>query len=839
MTEAPRDRNPLALSGIGYRSVDMIAFWRYAASRERAVVCGAWFLSLVLGIGSGLASILYQWSGIPLHFGGVDFHVTVYFPLVISFVWVLWFGFWWGFVPAYLSTLVLALYSGMPLAWSLLFAFADPLGLAVVAIVYRSIPISFDLRSLKSLLFFVQLAFVASIFSSAGSFVWIYVNEIGVHHWFPIWQGWWIGSFLQDLLLVAPILWAASPRVMRWRDRHSWPLAMRHRFKFETQLSGGVLLGGMLLYLYITVQLGARQLDAALVSTDTAKWRDAAKSVVELNHVTYWVVLTLILFFAFFGYLVFNFWTAQLKGAAQKLAESNQHLREQRDLYQALIDAQSDIGEGLAIIDETRFVFVNQALCQLTGYTEAELKAMSSFVELAHFDERDRLQSNYRRRLAGERFENRYEVKLSTRSGQLLEVELAVAYIAMERRMRVVVVISDIRVRKQAEKALHRAKEVAEQASAAKSRFLASASHDLRQPLQALTMFTSTLKKQGLDPQAGHLVDLMEVSIRALRDLLDTLLDISKLEAGIVEVRRQNVSIEYIFDRLEDEFRMQFEAKPLNFRIHHPLCEVDADPTLLLMILRNLLSNAIRHTEQGGVLLSARRRRDRVLIQVWDSGSGIAARELDKIFQEFYQVDNAARDRRKGLGLGLAIVDRVAQLLETQVEVRSRLGRGTVFGLMLPLSSAASAPAGKPIPEAPPDAAQQAHILIIDDEPDVLLGTRMLLESFSYSTLVAGSLNEALALLEQGGPAPDMILADYRLEGGVTGHDAIERIGLHLGAAIPGILVTGDTAPERLQEAKRSGCLLLHKPVDPDELEKAIKRLLAGGVSSSTEPGVL
>ncbi len=545
-----------------------------------------------------------------------------------------------------------------------------------------------------------------------------------------------------------------------------------------------------------------------------------------MNPATYWVALALTLFFAFLGYLIFSYWTNQIKGAARELAESNRHLREQRDLYQALVDAQSDIGEGLAIIDETRFVFVNQALCQLTGYSEAELKAMTSFTELADFDERGRLQSNYRRRLAGEQFENRYEVKLLTRSGQPLEVELAVAYIAMENRMRVVAVVSDIRVRKQAEKALRRAKEVAEHASAAKSRFLASASHDLRQPLQALTMFTSTLKKQGLDPQAIHLISLMEASIRALRDLLDTLLDISKLEAGIVEVRRQAVPVEYIFDRLEDEFRPQFEAKSLRFRIHHPLREVDSDPALLLMILRNLLSNAIRHTQRGGVLLSARLASGRMLIQVWDSGCGIAAGELGKIFQEFYQVDNAARDRRKGLGLGLAIVERVARLLETQVGVRSRPGHGTVFEFNLALAAPGSAPSGEPDALSVSIAARQALILIIDDEPDVLLGTRMLLDSFGYSTLAAGSLDEALALIEHSAQTPDLILADYRLQGGLTGRDAVEQIGRHLGAAIPGILITGDTAPERLQEAKRSGCLLLHKPVDPDEMEKVIWRLM-------------
>lgn len=310
-----------------YRAVSLRALQPLGHHFDGAALLVAWLATLALGIGLGLASIAYEWSGIPLHFGGVDIYVTIYPPLIFCTLWVLWFGFWWGFVPAYLATLVLALYSGMPLAWSLLFAFADPLSLAVLAIAYRAIPVSYDLRSLNALAFFVLISFVGSIFGATGSFIWTHTNALGVHDLLPIWQGWWLGGWLQNVLLVAPLLYLFSPAISRWRERHLSAITLRPREARGTLLAGGTIIAGVLLYLHFTVALSNNRLEAALASDDTAAWREAALASAESTTLLFWAVMILILFIAFFGAQLFTHWTGSLQKAARELSGTNVRLR--------------------------------------------------------------------------------------------------------------------------------------------------------------------------------------------------------------------------------------------------------------------------------------------------------------------------------------------------------------------------------------------------------------------------------------------------------------------------------------------------------------------------------
>jgi len=324
-----------------YRAVSLHALQPLGRHFDGAALLVAWLATLALGIGLGLASIAYEWSGIPLHFGGLDIYVTVYPPLIFCTLWVLWFGFWWGFVPAYLATLVLALYSGMPLAWSLLFAFADPLSLAVLAIAYRAIPIAYDLRSLNGLAFFALISFVGSIFGATGSFIWTHTNALGVHDLLPIWQGWWLGGLLQNLLLVAPLLYLFSPAVTRWRERHLGVITVRTRETRGTLLAGGTIIAGVLFYLHFTVALSSHRLEAALASDDTAVWREAALASAESTTMLFWAVMILILFIAFFGAQLFMHWTGSLQRAARELSTTNVRLRrEMSQREQAELDLQ-------------------------------------------------------------------------------------------------------------------------------------------------------------------------------------------------------------------------------------------------------------------------------------------------------------------------------------------------------------------------------------------------------------------------------------------------------------------------------------------------------------------
>lgn len=380
--------------------------------------------------------------------------------------------------------------------------------------------------------------------------------------------------------------------------------------------------------------------------------------------------------------------------------------------------------------------------------------------------------------------------------------------------------------------ALRKAKEKAEIANSAKGRFLAAASHDLRQPLHALSLLVSLLRRRYHAEDDLQIIAPIENATQALKEMLDTLLDISKLDANIIVPQKQSIPFASLQARLDSEFRMQLQSKGLDLRIRPSAAHIYTDPTLLMAILRNLLTNAGHYTEHGGILLAGRLRQGQLLIQVWDTGHGISAAEQEKIFDEYYQVSNPERDRNKGLGLGLAIVNRIANLLEHPLRLSSRVGRGTMFEVAVPLSIAASPPikAAQALP-ALPAPASQATILVIDDDPLVREGTSLMLANLGYLPLAVDNAKEALEQL--AGQPPDLIIADYRLRNEQTGITAIAEIRARLGMSIPAILVSGDTLPARLHEAKASAIELLHKPVLANELDRQIKHLLSSVGSRS------
>ncbi len=373
---------------------------------------------------------------------------------------------------------------------------------------------------------------------------------------------------------------------------------------------------------------------------------------------------------------------------------------------------------------------------------------------------------------------------------------------------------------------LCKAKELAEQANIAKTRFLAAASHDLRQPLQALSMFVAVLSNRSHSPEDTVLIKRIDDSVGAVETLLNSLLDVSKLEAGLIVPVLASFDIAPLFSRLAAEFQPLAAEVGLGFHLVTSHVHVRSDPALLERILRNLLNNAIRYTKQGRILLGCRRRKETVVIEVWDTGIGIPGNQLKLIFREFHQLGNSARDRRQGLGLGLAIVDRLAQLLSHRIDVASEPLRGSVFSIEVPLAKMPAVIA-QPAQSDQGIRETKATILVIEDEPDVLESTRLLLESWGFNVLSASDCDEALLQLPEWTRGPDLILADYRLRCGTTGAQAINRIRSRLKAALPAIILTGDTAPERLRQAKASGHGLLHKPVQPVVLHRMIDEALA------------
>jgi signal transduction histidine kinase/FixJ family two-component response regulator len=366
----------------------------------------------------------------------------------------------------------------------------------------------------------------------------------------------------------------------------------------------------------------------------------------------------------------------------------------------------------------------------------------------------------------------------------------------------------------EAEAARHKA----ELASLAKSQFLAAASHDLRQPLYALSLFSASLDSLRLDADGRSVVGNIQDSIGTMEQLFNGLLDLSKLDAGVVQPRREPVCVDALFDRLSQYFRPIAMARGLDLRFRSDGEWVTSDAALLEQVLGNLVANALRYTHHGGVLVAARRRPAGVGLEVWDTGLGIARADLDRIFEEFVQLGNAERDRRRGLGLGLSIARRSAALLDATIEVASRPGRGSRFGLVQP--------ACDPAPEAPPEAAappllaRAAHlpILIVDDEPDVRAALADLLRRWGVPFDDAADGWAALALVH-GGARYGLVLADYRLGDGPNGLELIGQVSaLHADARPAAALVTADFDPALIAAARAQGVPVLPKPLQPAQL---------------------
>jgi len=366
-------------------------------------------------------------------------------------------------------------------------------------------------------------------------------------------------------------------------------------------------------------------------------------------------------------------------------------------------------------------------------------------------------------------------------------------------------------------------KEAAERANIAKSKFLAAASHDLRQPLHALALFVSTFDERIHDAVERVTFSNIKRSIAALDGLFNALLDISKLDAGVIQPDFQNLSIKPLLERLEVEYAPQAKAKSLGWRAAGRDVVVYSDPVLLETILRNLISNAIRYTDKGEVAVDCRREDGRICIAVVDTGIGIPQEQQHEIFREFHQLGNPERDRTKGLGLGLAIVDRLAKLLDHGISVDSSPGKGSRFSVELsPGDPAALSFPASPAPEETPGNLAGIVVVVIDDEADIREAMQQVLEGWGCKAVVAASDQEAEGKLSELSRTPDVIIADYRLRDNRTGVQAIERLRAQFGRDIPGVIVSGDIAPERLQEAQASGHTLLHKPVAPAKLRAFI-----------------
>ena len=404
----------------------------------------------------------------------------------------------------------------------------------------------------------------------------------------------------------------------------------------------------------------------------------------------------------------------------------------------------------------------------------------------------------------------------------------------------VVITFADITERRIAAEALTAAKHQAELASTAKSRFLAAASHDLRQPLQTLSLLQGLLANKVTGEKEQKLVGRMEEALGAMTNMLNTLLDINQIEVGAIKVETAEFPVNELFDRLREELTFPTQSLGLALKVMPCALSIRSDPRLLEQMVRNLVSNAVKYTQRGRVLVGCRRRADKLRIEIWDTGLGIPSSELEKIFEEYHQVDNPARERSRGLGLGLSIVKSLCDLLGHQVRVRSLPGKGSVFSIEVPVAS--DGEAARPLPglgnaasAIAPTATRSETILIIEDDPEVREYLALFLNEEGYNTMTAIDGPAALTLLDETKQRPDLVLADYNLPGGLTGVEVSLRLRRELELKIPFVILTGDISTGALRDIVAHDCVQFSKPVKLRELTLAIAKLLGRPLAPSAE----
>jgi signal transduction histidine kinase/ActR/RegA family two-component response regulator len=384
----------------------------------------------------------------------------------------------------------------------------------------------------------------------------------------------------------------------------------------------------------------------------------------------------------------------------------------------------------------------------------------------------------------------------------------------------------------EATRALREKKEEAERASHDKSHFLAVASHDLRQPLHALGLYIAELQRKVTDCEQQHLVGQVERSVESLSTLLNALLDISKLDAGAIVPHMQVCDVGAMLKHVAADYQILSSLRNIQLVIRSSGAQVHSDPILLERILTNLVSNALRYTPPNGrVMIACRRRGNRLRIEVRDNGIGISRNDQANIYREFFQLNQPQLDSSKGLGLGLAIVDRLVKLLGHKIDLHSAPGLGSVFAVEVPIAqspaeSASNGTKEREIESVTDESALAGKkLLVVDDDEMVLNSTARILAAWGCEVTLATSMTQVEQFL-QDGLTWDMIISDYQLENHATGIDVIAAVQAHLGASLPCILVSGDTGPAVLKLAAVSGHHLLHKPVKPAKLRSLLIHLL-------------
>jgi PAS domain S-box-containing protein len=480
-----------------------------------------------------------------------------------------------------------------------------------------------------------------------------------------------------------------------------------------------------------------------------------------------------------------------------------------------------DLAPDATVVVDSRgvIIFANVQVARTFGYTASDLVGQSVEVLLperfrsGHTEHRARFASQPRPRSMGEGLNLFGQHK----DGHEFPVEISLSPVQSDYGPLVVAAVRDATVRRDTEQSLI-------EANRAKSRLLAAASHDLRQPVQTLTLLNQAgLRHAGPNQKLNDILHQQQRALDTISQLLASVLDVSKLDSGALKPMVEDCSIGEVFERLRSDFEPQADEKGIGLVVDPTVEAGCTDPELLRRLLGNLLSNAIRYTPKGRVHVSCEGKGDELAITVRDTGVGIPSQEVEKIFEEFYQVDRGSQ-RPEGLGLGLSIVKRLASLLGHKIDVESAVDRGTAFTVRLPRVALAATQTSAATTR--PGQRAKGIVLIVDDEKSVAHATSLLLELEGFDVLTASSKDEALERVAS--VVPDVILSDYHLRGLETGADVVAAVRVRLRNDVPAIFVTGDTSKVANADTRVGNAVLLSKPTKVDELLGAIERHVGG-----------
>lgn len=483
--------------------------------------------------------------------------------------------------------------------------------------------------------------------------------------------------------------------------------------------------------------------------------------------------------------------------------------------------------DAMVIADQDGEIQVaNRQMSKLFGYTYDELLGLNvdELVPMRYRGNHAEHRADYSAAPRVRGMGADLDLSAVTKDGREIPIEVSLSPIKTANGTLVAAAIRDVTARKEAEEALKRseaelrlAKEMAEQATATKSRFLAAASHDLRQPLQALRLYLSALGTKIDDPKAKQLSEKMHLSLDTMGELLESLLDISSMESGSIKAEKRDVHLSEILDRLIAANAPQAHEKGLGFDCNAADFILHTDPALLERIVENFITNAIRYTSEGSISIGATQQGDKVSISITDTGLGIPEEELESVFDEYYQLDNSVRDRSKGLGLGLSIVKHIARILDHEVKAASVADKGSTFSVEVPLGDSVALENTQSeqvnvhkVKELEPT------ILMIDDDPTIIDAMSEVMDTFGVSVTTAKNGIDALAHIKSG-LHPDMLVSDYRMPK-MNGVEAVQAIRDVMKLEIPAVIMTGDTSAQDIKDVKMPNCTVLNKPIDMSQL---------------------